>query len=66
MPTSFNPRTRGGCDADYNKAYNTDLVSIRAPAGGATVCQPRVKKLEDVSIRAPAGGATLVAFSELA
>ncbi len=34
------------------------LVSIHAPAGGATACPPLVRAVGGVSIHAPAGGAT--------
>ncbi len=57
--SSFNPRTRGGCDCHSCAASPGVLwVSIHAPAGGATPYLDGVNRFFRVSIHAPAGGAT--------
>ena len=54
----FNPRTREGCDLEQNKAVQSLLISIHAPAKGATR-KHRIKgRAKDISIHAPAKGAT--------
>ena len=55
----FNPRTRVGCDANcVTIGYGTNLVSIHAPAWGATSRFFETSAYEKVSIHAPAWGAT--------
>jgi hypothetical protein len=53
----FNPRTRGGCDP-ASVSHTLGLVSIHAPAGGATMTDTYAGHITEVSIHAPAGGAT--------
>ena len=36
----FNPRSREGSDGDFNCIYGCKLISIRAPARGATITEP--------------------------
>ena len=56
---SFNPRTRVGCDVGQQPVATVALVSIHAPAWGATGVNLRTcKHHEKVSIHAPAWGAT--------
>ena len=55
----FNSRSREGSDAKKEKAKEEMLVSIRAPARGATDIKKGENGFFDVSIRAPARGATL-------
>ena len=58
-PECFNPRTRRGCD--LTPAPLKDfiyMVSIHAPAGGATGMDGNIHDISAVSIHAPAGGAT--------
>ena len=55
---SFNPRPRRGGDQLYAIDCRAALVSIRAPAGGATANPRSFARTSLVSIRAPAGGAT--------
>ena len=56
----FNPRTRGGCDQPpAYLVWDAQLVSIHAPAGGATQEYAYFVVKVQVSIHAPAGGATL-------
>ena len=54
----FNPRARRGRDKINIPAMLVWVVSIHAPAGGATVCGFKGKLISPVSIHAPAGGAT--------
>ena len=57
---SFNPRTRVGCDfITCNERLAHDVVSIHAPAWGATRPQGGPGVAGWVSIHAPAWGATL-------
>ena len=54
----FNPRTRVGCDQLWCRRYNDeDVVSIHAPAWGATRRRSRSERSCWVSIHAPAWGA---------
>ena len=56
---SFNPRTRVGCDtASAGYAITHTLVSIHAPAWGATFPRTLASWGRKVSIHAPAWGAT--------
>ena len=55
----FNPRTRVGCDSGRGRwGRSPRLVSIHAPAWGATACCARSCGKFPVSIHAPAWGAT--------
>ncbi len=54
----FNPRARTGRDAARDHAPLPNLVSIHAPARGATPLVPRLLEVLGVSIHAPARGAT--------
>ena len=55
----FNSRSRGGSDRSaISTAHWRDVVSIHAPAGGATDANAIVGRHHSVSIHAPAGGAT--------
>ena len=55
---SFNPRARGGRDSFHKSGQMNKLVSIHAPAGGATILPRYNERYSGVSIHAPAGGAT--------
>ena len=57
----FNPRARGGRDESVKGISHARLVSIHAPAGGATYLKPLARYRAEVSIHAPAGGATWTA-----
>ena len=58
---SFYPRARGGGDSGNLNFSFYGLVSIHAPAGGATkITLLRFGRVHTVSIHAPAGGATVV------
>ena len=61
--SSFNPRTRVGCDACYSLTLGLSLVSIHAPAWGATSAFADYDAQTHVSIHAPAWGATLISPS---
>ena len=55
----FNPRTRVGCDCQKAATHPVDeVVSIHAPAWGATMRTNRYRRFFEVSIHAPAWGAT--------
>ena len=54
----FNPRTRKGCDVIRWQRDTTYIVSIHAPARGATALVLREAVHIEVSIHAPARGAT--------
>ncbi len=58
-PSSFNPRTRTGCDAAVTMRLMTSWVSIHAPARGATMARRHGLNVFVVSIHAPARGATV-------
>ena len=64
--TSFNPRTRVGCDGADNTTLPSSPVSIHAPAWGATPCSCDSRELRRVSIHAPAWGATVMVIDKLA
>ena len=55
---SFNPRSRGGSDLVHILEQRVRVVSIHAPAGGATWRETQRRRRCRVSIHAPAGGAT--------
>ena len=57
--TDFNPRSREGSDASIQKRISLNkMISIHAPARGATsLCLPAVLRIQ-ISIHAPARGAT--------
>ena len=54
----FNPRSREGSDWRDQKWWNYVIISIRAPAKGATGDSLINALSGDISIRAPAKGAT--------
>ena len=54
----FNPRSREGSDIDFCQLPCYALISIRAPARGATSCKRVSHADRHISIRAPARGAT--------
>ncbi len=57
--TGFNPRTRTGCDGRNGKyPTSSKIVSIHAPARGATIACGQDRDQDPVSIHAPARGAT--------
>ena len=58
--SSFNPRPRTGSDFYHTKRGEVNVVSIHAPARGATTDIPHPTRKKPVSIHAPARGATLV------
>ena len=56
----FNPRSREGSDCTYGTYRRLQMISIRAPARGATICHfCRSNCHSNISIRAPARGATM-------
>ena len=57
--SGFNPRTRMGCDNIVGYASICHLVSIHAPAWGATSPDTPIESKLYVSIHAPAWGATI-------
>ena len=59
MNVVVTPHARGG-DRDARFTYTHGMVSIHAPAGGATFFSAQINKGKIVSIHAPAGGATTV------
>ena len=60
----FNPRARAGRDPQPGEELSDEvLVSIHAPARGATITPSGAKIFEFVSIHAPARGATFMLFS---
>src|SRR5205085_1081626 len=56
--TGFDPRPREGGDKGRCRVWWLFLVSIHAPAKGATVFDQAIVNVMDVSIHAPAKGAT--------
>ena len=54
----FNSRSREGSDLIAARAFIYNIVSIHAPARGATYIQVQTLMAEFVSIHAPARGAT--------
>ncbi len=54
----FNPRSRTGSDGINGNKYNWEMVSIHAPARGATLFLQLITPYIIVSIHAPARGAT--------
>ena len=58
IPYHFNPRTREGCDNRLLWKQNGIIISIHAPARGATLPFGRVTIFPTISIHAPARGAT--------
>jgi len=55
---SFNPRARAGRDFSFYKGFQFLVVSIHAPARGATCLAGHQIRVGQVSIHAPARGAT--------
>ena len=60
--TNFNPRSREGSDIKTYPFPNILLISIRAPARGATLLAADREPQDGISIRAPARGATQTAL----
>ncbi len=54
----FNPRTRTGCDPQSIPYLPVGVISIHAPARGATLPHPILLYRPGISIHAPARGAT--------
>ena len=54
----FNPRSREGSDQAYQSDFADLIISIHAPAKGATDCIGIDSLLNAISIHAPAKGAT--------
>ena len=55
---NFNPRSRAGSDPVEGYIFRFDLISIHAPARGATFCRGLYFPDIYISIHAPARGAT--------
>ena len=55
---NFNPRSREGSDESDMSFIILDLISIHAPAKGATKMIKKDKDIVKISIHAPAKGAT--------
>ena len=55
---NFNPRSREGSDCILEPVHTHLVISIRAPARGATEGDCLMGLIYDISIRAPARGAT--------
>ena len=58
-PVHFNPRSREGSDEYWRSIPMWTMISIRAPAKGATVPTLYFDCTHKISIRAPAKGATI-------
>ena len=56
---SFNPRARMGRDVAATDSIRAAIVSIHAPAWGATQLLLDMEDMQPVSIHAPAWGATI-------
>ena len=56
--SDFNPRSREGSDGRFDSFFQQIIISIRAPARGATINGNIADWTMDISIRAPARGAT--------
>ena len=54
----FNPRSREGSDITISRLHQMDIISIHAPAKGATGTPKVMPCLVNISIHAPAKGAT--------
>ena len=59
MIVDFNPRSREGSDLTPKLNYVVNVISIRAPARGATRVSSEFPGTKKISIRAPARGATI-------
>ncbi len=57
---NFNPRSREGSDGCGTRKSIIELISIHAPAKGATICSAVLRGSARISIHAPAKGATAV------
>ena len=55
----FNPRSREGSDYFFSASSTFCVISIHAPAKGATEVTPSIATLIAISIHAPAKGATV-------
>ena len=60
----FNPRSRMGSDSANTDSQSIQIVSIHAPAWGATELKTHYFRPRPVSIHAPAWGATLFDVSK--
>ena len=60
---NFNPRSREGSDLDLGDLGNKLIISIHAPARGATRIQTKDDSNPGISIHAPARGATSTGLS---
>ena len=58
LSTNFNPRSGERSDFNYGYAYTDDVISIHAPANGATCGFFKSSTSLSISIHAPANGAT--------
>ena len=56
--TNFNPRSREGSDDNFSLICNNPIISIHAPAKGATLLLSAYLLSFHISIHAPAKGAT--------
>ena len=54
----FNPRSREGSDTIHIISVNKSIISIHAPAKGATTFSLSLRRIIKISIHAPAKGAT--------
>ena len=61
----FNPRSREGSDYFFSASSTFCVISIHAPAKGATEVTPSIATLIAISIHAPAKGATYILPPEL-
>ena len=59
LSTNFNPRSGERSDFNYGYAYTDDVISIHAPANGATCGFFKSSTSLSISIHAPANGATV-------
>ena len=62
---NFNPRSREGSDTVFHAKHLHSLISIHAPARGATKEVRKTLNLTLISIHAPARGATAFPFKIL-
>ena len=60
LTSDFNPRSREGSDIRLILQLRTIMISIHAPAKGATHTAMRLSWIMRISIHAPAKGATLI------
>ena len=55
----FNPRSREGSDCSLSFPHLISMISIHAPAKGATISVRKSSQHQQISIHAPAKGATI-------